>query len=112
MLRISCIRPSVARSPPGVPGGAGTIHVQEVRFDEAVLRLHELGAVLLAAATPSAAEVAYREDLRRLPENGWSLHGLARALREQGRGEEAAEVEARFDLAWTGADVQLDNGGL
>jgi tetratricopeptide (TPR) repeat protein len=66
----------------------------------------ELGAVLLAAGRPAEAEAAFRQDLARFPENGWSLHGLATALRAQGRTAEAAQAEARFRTAWAGADVQ------
>ncbi len=49
----------------------------------------------------------YREDLRHYPENGWSLYGLAQALRAQGRKQEAAAVDARFRKAWARADVEL-----
>ncbi|HEX6912342.1 MAG TPA: hypothetical protein VF142_18195 [Longimicrobium sp.] len=66
----------------------------------------ELGAVLLAAGRPADAEAAFRRDLDRFPDNGWSLHGLAAALRAQGRTAEAAQAEARFRTAWQGADVQ------
>ena len=65
----------------------------------------ELGAVLLAAGRPADAEAAFRRDLKRFPDNGWSLHGLAAALRAQGRTAEAAQAEARFRTAWQGADV-------
>ena len=37
---------------------------------------HSLGAVLLASGQAAKAAVVYREDLRRNPENGWSLYGL------------------------------------
>lgn len=67
-----------------------------------------LGAVLLQAGRPAEAEAAYREDLRRNPENGWSLFGLAQALRAQGKGDEAAAVDARFQRAWARADVTLN----
>ncbi|MGQ0429079.1 MAG: hypothetical protein ACT4UQ_04020 [Gammaproteobacteria bacterium] len=63
-----------------------------------------LGAVLLTAGKPKAAEQAYRDELKRNPENGWSLFGLERALRAQGRKAEAAEVAARFAAAWANAD--------
>jgi tetratricopeptide (TPR) repeat protein len=66
-----------------------------------------LGAVLLKAGRGPAAEAVYREDLRRNPENGWSLHGLAQSLRAQGKAAEAAAVEQRFRKAWTRADVRL-----
>jgi tetratricopeptide (TPR) repeat protein len=66
-----------------------------------------LGAVLLEAKRAKDAEAVYREDLRRHPENGWSLRGLALALGAQGRAKEAAAAEARFQKAWARADVPL-----
>ena len=68
---------------------------------------HSLGAVLLKANRPAEAEQVYREDLKRFPENGWALFGLAQALRAQGKTAEAAQVDARFKKAWAGADVTL-----
>ncbi len=65
------------------------------------------GAWLLDQKRAPDAERIYREDLARLPENGWSLFGLSRALLVQGKREEAAQVEARFAKAWAGADVTL-----
>jgi tetratricopeptide (TPR) repeat protein len=64
-----------------------------------------LGATLLAAGRAKEAEAAYRAELTRNPENGWSLHGLERALRAQKRRSEADEVAARFAAAWANADV-------
>jgi tetratricopeptide (TPR) repeat protein len=66
-----------------------------------------LGAVLLAGGRAAEAETVYREDLRRNPENGWSLFGLAQSLRAQGKGTEAAAVDGRFRRAWAQADVTL-----
>jgi tetratricopeptide (TPR) repeat protein len=66
-----------------------------------------LGAVLLQAGRAPDAEAVYREDLRRNPENGWSLFGLAQALRAQNRVDEAAAADERFHRAWTRADVSL-----
>ena len=68
---------------------------------------HSLAAALLQAGGAVEAERLYREDLKRFPENGWSLFGLAQALRAQGKGAEAADVDARFARAWAGADVTL-----
>ncbi|HEX2165935.1 MAG TPA: hypothetical protein VHG09_01735 [Longimicrobiales bacterium] len=56
----------------------------------------ELGRVLLDAGRAAEAETAFREDLDRFPENGWSLEGLSRSLEAQGRAEEAAGVRNRF----------------
>jgi hypothetical protein len=66
-----------------------------------------LGAVLLKAGRPLEAETVYWEDLRRNPDNGWSLFGLMQSLRAQGKEEQAAGVEARFKKAWANADVTL-----
>jgi len=68
---------------------------------------HNLGAVLLEAGRPGAAEKVYREDLARFPDNGWSLFGLAQSLRAQGKKEQAAEVQDRFEAAWQHADVEI-----
>jgi tetratricopeptide (TPR) repeat protein len=68
---------------------------------------HTLGAVLMRAGRYADAEAVYREDLKRYPENGWSLFGLARSLHLQGKHEEAATMETRFQEVWKRADVKL-----
>jgi tetratricopeptide (TPR) repeat protein len=67
---------------------------------------HALGALLLEDGRLADAEAVYLEDLRRHPENGWSLHGLAECLRQRGDPGLAA-VEERCRAAWRGADVEL-----
>jgi len=66
-----------------------------------------VGAVLLQGRRPAEAEAVYREDLRRNPENGWALFGLAQSLRAQGKTSDAGAVEERFRKAWARADVTL-----
>ncbi|MDX2200247.1 MAG: hypothetical protein SF069_14905 [Phycisphaerae bacterium] len=73
---------------------------------------HPLGAALLAAGRVSEAEQIYREDLRVWPENGWSLHGLARCLDQRGETAEAAKVRARFEKVWAQADIKIDSSCL
>lgn len=73
---------------------------------------HTLGAVLLDAGRADEAEQAYHEDLRRNPDNGWSLFGLARSLEAQGRTQEAAEAQRSFTAAWRNADVELVSSRL
>ena len=68
---------------------------------------HSLGAMLVGAGRPAEAEEVYREELRRNPENGWSLFGLSQALLAQGQDDEAAAVNARFGQAWAQADIVL-----
>jgi tetratricopeptide (TPR) repeat protein len=64
-----------------------------------------LGALLLKAGRPAEAEQRYREDLKRFPNNAWSLAGLAESLKAQGKAAEAAEAEA--GLRQVGADAKL-----
>lgn len=66
-----------------------------------------LGAVLLDAGRPVAAEAAYKGDLDRHRENGWALFGLEKALRAQNKTAAADAVHKRFEAAWKHADVQL-----
>jgi tetratricopeptide (TPR) repeat protein len=66
-----------------------------------------LGAVLLQAKKPAEAEAVFVEELRRNPENGWSLYGLEQSLRAQGK-KEAKDVGERFKRAWTNSDVELN----
>jgi tetratricopeptide (TPR) repeat protein len=73
---------------------------------------HTLGAVLLAADRPAEAEAVYLEELRRNPENGWSLFGLSQALIAQDRSEEGAAVDARFERAWGHSDIDLSASRL
>lgn len=68
---------------------------------------HSLGAILIEANQPVQAELVYREDLRRNPENGWTLYGLTQSLRGQKKKKEATITERRFHKAWARADVAL-----
>jgi len=68
---------------------------------------HPYGAMLLEAQRWSDAERVFREDLALFPENGWSLFGLERALREQGRTADADAMLVRFEKAWERADVEI-----
>jgi tetratricopeptide (TPR) repeat protein len=67
-----------------------------------------LGVVLLKAGKPAEAEVIYREDLRRFPENGWSLFGLEASLRAQGKTADADAVRGRWQKAWASADIRIN----
>ena len=68
---------------------------------------HILGAQLLESGQPAQAERVYRRDLERNPANGWSLYGLAAALRAEGRKSAAAASERELARAWRHADVRL-----
>jgi hypothetical protein len=49
--------------------------------------------------------------LAALPDSGWALSGLARALAAQGKAAESAAVRKRAELAWSQADVVLKTRG-
>ena len=68
---------------------------------------HFLGAMLLDAGYPNEAEVVYAADLRKNPENGYSLFGLSEALEKQGRVKEAQAFNERFSRAWADASHTL-----
>lgn len=66
-----------------------------------------LGAMLLDAGRPGEAEVVYAADLRKNPENGYSLFGLYTSLTEQGKEKDATAIKGRFDKIWANATHQL-----
>ena len=70
------------------------------------MRLY-LGAALLRAGEPQAAEQVYRQDLAWNQNSGWALYGLMQSLRAQGKAAEAAKAEANFRKSWQSADVTL-----
>ena len=73
---------------------------------------HSLGATLIQQHRFAEAEQVYRDDLARLPEDGWALFGLAETLRWQHKNDEAAAVTARFEKTWAKADVRLRSSCL
>jgi tetratricopeptide (TPR) repeat protein len=74
---------------------------------------HSLGASLVRAGRYAEAERVYRDDLARLPEDGWALYGLAKVLRMQSKNpEEAAAADARFEKIWGEADMKLTSSCL
>jgi tetratricopeptide (TPR) repeat protein len=86
----------------------------ELRYDEPPDWIqpvrHTLGAALLDSGAVSEAEAVYLEDLKRWPENVWSLAGLAQSLRAQGK--KPGEVDARLRRASQFADVDLSSSCL
>ncbi|HEX4665452.1 MAG TPA: hypothetical protein VH207_02540 [Chthoniobacterales bacterium] len=66
---------------------------------------HSLGATLLQHGRFAEAEQVYRDDLKKLPDNGWSLFGLTESLRAQHK--EATETRAKFNKLWAKADTTI-----
>ncbi len=67
-----------------------------------------LAAALLRSGDAAKAEKVFREDLKRLPRNGWGLFGLEQALRAQGKGQAADLVHQQFQESWKRADIGLN----
>ena len=73
---------------------------------------HALGAALLQAGRFAEAEAVFREDLAKLPGNGWGLYGLSRALQLQKKTAEAEAAERQFDAVWQQADLKIKSACL
>ena len=74
---------------------------------------HSLGAVLMRSGRFADAEQVYREDLERIPDNGWSLFGLAESLRAQKKDqEEVAATKQTFKKIWAKADLKINSSCL
>ena len=65
------------------------------------------GAALLEAARYKEAEVAFRDDMKKFPDNGWSLSGLQASLERQGKKAEAEAVQSKLAEQWRAADTEL-----
>lgn len=68
---------------------------------------HQLGRALIIKGAAKEAVQVYNEDLKRHPENGWALFGLAEAMRKEGDVAAAKAVEARLAKSWSGSDLTL-----
>ena len=66
-----------------------------------------LGAALLASDRVDEAQAVFEADLEQYPMNGWSMFGLAEALRRQGDEAGAEQMMTRFETVWQFADVSL-----
>lgn len=74
---------------------------------------HSLGAVLMKAGRFAEAEQVYRDDLTKLPGNGWSLFGLADSLRAQKKNEaEVKTLNTQFQKCWAKADLKITTSCL
>ncbi len=68
---------------------------------------HFLGAALVNAGKFDEAEKIYLEDLKKNPENGWSLSGLIQCQSKLGKKSEMAVTAKRFAKAWKNSDIAL-----
>ena len=96
---------------------AGIKNEDALKYDEPpgwlIPLRHSLGAVLMKQQRFAEAEQVYREDLARLPENGWSLLGLTASLRKQNKNpDEVAQKQAKFEKVWAKADLTITTSCL
>ncbi|MEH6748234.1 MAG: hypothetical protein V7670_15485 [Maribacter arcticus] len=68
---------------------------------------HHLGAIQIEAALYDDAIGTYQEDLKRLPKNGWALHGLKLAYEKLGESTKVKDIEVRLLASWATADIEL-----
>ncbi len=68
---------------------------------------HALGALLLEQGEYQEAEQVYQEDLKTYKDNLWALLGLSKALKGQGKIDEATIVNGKFKIASSQADVDI-----
>jgi tetratricopeptide (TPR) repeat protein len=82
-----------------------------LRYDEPEplnFSVHQwLGDALHEAGRYEEAANTFKHELYKHPHNGWSLFGLERALRAQGKNAEADEVHAQFLDAWARSDTYI-----
>ena len=69
---------------------------------------------MLALGRNAEAEAAFSGDLKKFPNNGWSLSGLYTSRVRQGRDRDSATImlQTQLQQAWRGADVTLEGGRI
>ncbi|PCE66691.1 tetratricopeptide repeat protein [Sediminicola luteus] len=73
---------------------------------------HHLGAIQLDAGWFENAVETYTEDLKRLPKNGWALHGLKAAYRGLKDTEKERLIEEELAQVWAHADISLNSSRI
>jgi hypothetical protein len=73
---------------------------------------HHLGAVQIEAGQYEDAIITYREDLQRLPKNGWAHHGLKLAYEHLGDTKSVQEIEKLIKDSWAYADISISSSTI
>jgi len=64
-----------------------------------------IGAALMAQGKPAEAAAAFRDALKRSPNNGWAAAGLLRAAEAQGDRATIEEAKSLMQKNWFGSDM-------
>lgn len=73
---------------------------------------HHLGAVQIEAEKYQDALKTYQEDLERLPQNGWALHGVKLAYSKLKNANKVSELKAQLKEIWETADIELSTSRI
>ncbi|MDX1686282.1 MAG: tetratricopeptide repeat protein, partial [Saprospiraceae bacterium] len=73
---------------------------------------HRLGAVQIEAGDYRSAIETYKEDLERLPKNGWALHGLRLVYEHQDNRAMVKNISDDLTEVWANADVELEGSRI
>ena len=73
---------------------------------------HQLGSVQIEAKKYNDAIQTFKEDLKRLPKNGWALHGMKLAYKKLNNTNKVSEIEMQLANVWKTADIELTTSRL
>jgi len=73
---------------------------------------HALGAVQIEAKKYHDAIKTFEEDLVRLPENGWALHGLKLAYTKLNDQNNVSKIDERLKTIWSNSDIKLSSSRI
>ncbi|MFD1096464.1 hypothetical protein [Salegentibacter chungangensis] len=73
---------------------------------------HHLGAVQNEAGKYQDAIATYKEDLKKLPKNGWAYTGLRMAYQKLGDKENLAKTEKLLKESWAYSDIKISNSRI
>jgi tetratricopeptide (TPR) repeat protein len=73
---------------------------------------HHLGAVQIEAGLYNDAVQTYKDDLVKLPKNGWALHGLKLAYEKLDDQNMVEQIDMQIKESWSTADIQLTSSRI
>lgn len=73
---------------------------------------HHLGAVQIEAGEFQDAISTYKEDLKKLPKNGWAQHGMRLAYENMNDKENVKRIDLQIAKSWKGADIEINSSRI